>query len=395
MNKLPVRALHVFGLLNRTGGAEKWILDMLHVNDPRVRFDFLVSVDDGPLVREVQELGSKVHLVPFSRSPIPWSFGNPYLNGVRNVLRRDRYDVVHVHQFDLAGEILKIASEEEVPGRIMSVHATEYENPRFYRRFAHRQWGRPWIFRYARMILPCSDAVGLSFCGDGFRTDSRVETLYTGIDTALFHEAIGRRQDGLRESLCREFNIPLDARVVGHIGRFTRQKNQFFLLELLDTLMRNENDLYGILVGRGELLDPIRRRVQELGREDRIIVPGPRGDVPDLLTSLFDVMLLPSLYEGLPIVGIEALAAGLGLVLSDRVCDELAPYFPDRVVRIPLEAPIPTWCEAVRTMISHRCDPLLALNELEKTPLTIKASLEHLIEIYTSSRMDLSFGFSS
>lgn len=399
-----IRALHVFGVLSRTGGAEKWVLDLLQRQhdrrDGRLQIDFLLSVDDGLLCEQVRRLGSMVHFVPFSRSPLPWSRCNPYLAGVRKILYSQKYDVVHVHQFDLSGEILRIARQEGIPKRIMSVHATEYENPRFYRRWVHRIWGRSWIFRYATDILPCSRDVERSVLAwnrieHGVTKKSsivdkddvfpnKVRVLYTGIDTELFRQAAVHR-DLAAERLRIELGIPENAKVVGHIGRFVRQKNHAFLVDLLADMMRRDTRLYAVLLGQGELLKTIRQRVKDKGLEQRIILPGSREDVPDFLVSLFDVFILPSLYEGLPIAACEALAGGLSLVLSDRVSDELSEWFPDRVTRIPLEADFSCWREVIQNRLPERRDPLSALDDWKKTPLTIDASLDHLIEIYEGS----------
>ncbi|MDR3199185.1 MAG: glycosyltransferase [Planctomycetaceae bacterium] len=198
----PIRVLQIFGVLSRAGGAEKWILDLLQLHDPRVRFDFLLSVDDGLLVPEVRRLGSTVYLVPFSRSPLPWSWGNPYLSGVREVLHNNRYDVVHVHQFDLSGEILRIAAQEQVPVRVMSVHAAKYENPRFYRRLVHRIYGRPYIFRYATDILPCSRTVAEFFLPSAPKFQTATPKIqHSGIDfvkTGIGFVKIGRGGGGGR-----------------------------------------------------------------------------------------------------------------------------------------------------------------------------------------------------
>ncbi|MDR1963496.1 MAG: glycosyltransferase [Planctomycetaceae bacterium] len=381
----PIRVLQVFGVLNRVGGAEKWILDLFHQHDPRLRFDFLLSLDDGNLVQEIRQLGSTVYRVPFSKSPLPCTWGNPYLSGVRNILRNGGYDAVHVHQFDLSGEILRIAAQEQVSVRVMSVHATQYENPRFYRRLVHHAFGRPWIFRYATDILPCSQAVAESFAPPHPKSPTPTpQILYTGIDPTVFEEA-SRRRDETGKRLRRELNLPDQAIVLGHIGRFTQQKNHRFLIELLEPLFQQDHSLYAVLVGHGEQWESIRRVVQKKQLQDRLLLTGYRSDVPDLLCSLFDVFLLPSLYEGLPIAAIEALAAGLGVVYSDRISHEPDNFFPQRVRRLALETPKKDWIRAIREMLAVRCETSSALEELATTPLTLHASLEHLIRIYCKS----------
>ncbi|MDR2115705.1 MAG: glycosyltransferase [Planctomycetaceae bacterium] len=415
----PIRVLQIFGVLSNIGGAEKWILDLLRMRDSRVRFDFLLSLDEGFLVSEIRRLGSTVYLVPFSKSPLPWAWSNPYLSGVRKILRNNKYDVIHVHQFDLSGEILRIAALENVPVRVMSVHATQYDNPRFYRRFVHRVYGRPQIFRYATDILPCSQTVAESFTPSApkFQT-AKTQILYTGIDPAVFEEA-NRRRNKISQQIRKELGLPDHATILGHIGRFTHQKNHRFLLELLEFLqdtndtnntkmtestntntntnistktnskIRKSDSWYAVLVGQGENWEVIRRDIQNKKIRDRVILTGLRLDVPDLFCSLFDVFLLPSFYEGLPIVAMEALASGLGVVYSDRISHELDDFFPQRIRRVSLEAPKTHWIEAIHEMIAARCETSLALTELATTPFTLQSSLEHLISIYTSHRNSL------
>jgi glycosyltransferase EpsF len=427
--------LHVFGTLNRVGGAEKWILDLLQMKDPRVRFDFLISLDENSLTPEVQRLGSVVYRVPFSKSPLPYHWSNPYLSGVRKILRNNNYDAIHVHQFDLSGEILRIAAQERVAVRVMSVHAAQYENPRFYRRLVHRFFGRSWIFRYATDILPCSQTVAESFAPSAQKIPTaKQQLLYTGIDPALFLEA-SRRRNEIRPRLRKELGIPDHAVVLGHIGRFTQQKNHRFLLELMEFLQNNplantktiakntadttrdsldntannpaentdnpaentnntaentdnpaENTTaaswYAVLVGQGEQRDEIRCEIQNKKIQNRVILTGFRSDIPDLFCSLFDVFLLPSFYEGLPIAAMEALAAGLGVVYSDRISHELDRFFPQRIRRVSLDVPKIQWINAVHEMLAARCETPLAVTEWAATPFTLQASLEHLISIY-------------
>jgi glycosyltransferase involved in cell wall biosynthesis len=397
------RILQVFGTLSDAGGAEKWILDLLRMRDPRIRFDFLLSLKGNVILPELCRLGSELHPVPFSKSPLPWSWGNSYLHGVQKILRNNKYDAVHVHQFDLSGEILRLAAQEQVPVRVMSVHAAKYENPRFYRRFIHYVYGRPCIFRYATDILPCSQTVAESFTSFAEKFwNTKKQILYTGINPKVFEDAARQRNKNKNEigkRLRRELGIPDRATVLGHIGRFTHQKNHGFLLDLMKFLKNMENpkyvtentknvksmsdkSCYAVLVGHGERREAIRRDIRNRKLEDRVILTGLRSDIPDLLCSLFDVFILPSFYEGLPIVAMEALAAGLGVVYSDRISRELEDFFPQRIRRVALEAPKTQWVEAIYEMIEARCATSLAVTEFSATPFTLQSSLEHLISIY-------------
>ncbi|MDR2171386.1 MAG: glycosyltransferase [Planctomycetaceae bacterium] len=373
---MSIRVLHIFGDLCSLGGAERWVLDMFRLCDSRVCFDFLVSVDSGVILDEVRGLGSCVYYVPFSRSCFPLSCLNSYLSGVRKILRRGCYDVVHVHQFDLSGEILRVAFEEGVPKRVISFHASCYTNDRIHRWLSYNFFGRRWIFRYATDILPVSGLVSAALCCDG---NSKTKIIYPAINLECFKISdIGRVE--LRKKYEGIFGIPSGAIVLGHVGRFAYQKNHRFLLRLLLSLSYQDERIYGLFIGGGELFDQIYRESVIMGLSRRIIFTGRRDDVVGIICSLFDVFVLPSLYEGLPIVMIESLAAGLGVIYSDKITTELDQFFPNRTFREKLK--VENWAAAIPKALNAKIKSKDAITELQKSPFTIQTSLEKLIEVY-------------
>jgi glycosyltransferase EpsF len=137
-----------------------------------------------------------------------------------------------------------------------------------------------------------------------------------------------------------------------------------------------------VLVGQGECWEEIRRDIRNKKIQDRVILTGSRLDIPDYFCSLFGVFLLPSFYEGLPIVAMDALMSGLGVVYSDRISRELDDFFSQRIRRVSLDAPKTQWIEAIHEMLAAHCETPFALTELAATPFTLQSSLEHLISIY-------------
>ena len=119
-----------------------------------------------------------------------------------------------------------------------------------------------------------------------------------------------------------ELGIPQDAFVVGHVGRFTYAKNQAFLLEIFAELLKQKSNARLLMVGEGELERELRQKVQSLKTENQVVFTGVRTDV-DKLYSAMDVFCLPSFYEGLPVVLVEAQANGLPCVVSEQVTSEL------------------------------------------------------------------------
>ncbi|MFQ7289514.1 MAG: glycosyltransferase [Lacrimispora saccharolytica] len=110
--------------------------------------------------------------------------------------------------------------------------------------------------------------------------------------------------------------------VVGHIGRFEIQKNHKFLIEIFQQIHRKEPQSVLFLIGAGDLRAECEKQVQELGIQDSVFFLGIRRDIPELL-NMMDLFLMPSFFEGLPVVGVEAQATGLPVYMSDEIAKEL------------------------------------------------------------------------
>ena len=125
-----------------------------------------------------------------------------------------------------------------------------------------------------------------------------------------------------RDRLRREFRVGTDEILLGHVGSFRPQKNHGYLLRLFDRLCRDADRYKLLLVGNGSCEAEIRKLASELEARDKIVFAGARTDVADIFSAM-DLFLLPSLYEGLPVTGIEAQAAGLECLLADTVTKEV------------------------------------------------------------------------
>lgn len=186
-----------------------------------------------------------------------------------------------------------------------------------------------------------------------------------------------------RDAVRAEFGIPADAFVVGHAGRFTAAKNHIFLLDIASVVLEREPNTRFLLVGDGELRAAIQERAAQLGIADRLIFTGLRPDVPRLMRGAMDAFLLPSLYEGLPLVLMEAQAAGLPCVFADVVSHE-ADIVPPLVHRRSLAAPSYEWAEALLAVRASRSaitrEEAFAI--AEATPFNIRTSWNLLERIY-------------
>jgi glycosyltransferase involved in cell wall biosynthesis len=373
MSAMPKRVLHVVRAMNR-GGVETWLMHVLRSLDrSKLQMDFLVHTDSTAAYdAEISGCGSRLIRCTLSwRSPA-------YGPTVRSLLRQfPPYDVIHSHVHHFSGFVLGLARGLDVPVRIAHSHNDTSRQDlssgwlrRQYLRIAQTRIGR-----YATNWLAASQEAGRALFGEKWGTDSRSQVLHCGIDLQPFRRL--EQRDQVRTSL----GIAADDVVVGHVGRFDTQKNQPFLVDVASEAARRDPRMRLVLVGEGPARPVVEDRVRSLGMASRTIFLGSRADVPRLLMAM-DVFLFPSLWEGLPLVLIEAQAAGLHSLISDCISGE-AEVAPDLLHRLPLSAGAPAWAEALAAVVRNRhTGQAGALASVESSDLNVKRSLEGLYALY-------------
>jgi glycosyltransferase involved in cell wall biosynthesis len=358
------------------GGVEAWLMHLLRMIDrDRYRMDFVVHVTEPQEYDdEVRALGSALILCPHTRRPLR------YARMFSHILREyGPYDVVHSHVHQYSGLVLRLAKRAGVPVRIAHSHldATAFEAQASPQRRAYLKLMRHWIDATATDGLAASGQAAVDLFGPGWEADARYRTLFCGIDLSPFAQPV------CREAVRAEFHIPQDAFVIGHVGRFTEQKNHALLLNVAAEMMARDANVYFLLIGEGELRPAIMARAAALGLGERVIFAGSRADVPRLMRGAMDAFLFPSHYEGLGLVLVEAQAAGLPCVLADVVPHE-ADIVPPLVHRLSLHQSPGVWADA---LLAIRDMPLPitqpdALAIARATPFDVHASWTALERVY-------------
>ena len=258
---------------------------------------------------------------------------------------------------------LKAAKKHGVPVRIAHSHSSRQDRDLKY---PLKLLFKRSIPGQATQLFACGKEAGKWMFGtDDFRV------LNNAIDAERY-----RFDPEVRQEVRRELGIPADAPVAGHVGRFMAPKNHGFLLRIFAELPDHARLL---LVGDGELLAENERLAEELGVRDRVIFAGLRSDVDRMLQAM-DVFVFPSLYEGLPLSVIEAQAAGLPCLISDKVPIECKKT--DLVTQIPLDASPAEWAEAVLSAAEAPRGDTLA--QIRETGFDIRANAEWLQNYYLS-----------
>ena len=306
------RILCIVGSMD-AGGAETFLMKIYRsIDRSKYQFDFLVCLDkEGIYDQEILVMGGKIY---YSESKSANFI--KYTKGIYNTVKENKYEYVlrmssnSFATLDLL--IAKMAGAQQLVMRSTNAGAVtgmlgKILNELFF-------W-MPKVIPTVK-IAPSTEAAEYVF-GKGCVGRGEVTLIKNAIPIEVY-----RYDENKRNIIRKEFNIANNF-VVGHVGRFSCQKNHKFLIKVFAEIVKIKPEAKLMLVGKGELENDIREQILLLGISDKVIFTGVRKDVPALLMSM-DVMVFPSLFEGMPNVIIEAQATGLMCVLSDKVTREVA-----------------------------------------------------------------------
>lgn len=379
----PIRILHVVGCMDR-GGVETWLMQILrNIDRSRFQMDFLVhTAKPGAYDDEIEALGSRI--IPCLGVRKPWVYA---ANFQRRLSEEGPYDIVHSHVDAFSGYVLMLAERAGVGGRISHSHSNTMRK-RVIAGTARRAYLRltdQGIRRYATLGLAVSEQAGEALFGPDWQEHPARRVLYYGCDLAPFGENVDRAEARA------EFGIGPDEIVVGHVGRFSEPKNHGFFVDIAAEVSRLEPRSRFLLVGDGDLRSSIEQKIHASGLMSRFVLAGARDDVSRLMLGAMDVLLFPSLWEGLPMTVIESQAAGLPFVGSTAVPEE-AVVAPWLIRRMSLEEPIHSWAQAVveGARLRDEVEPRRARALMSESPFTVEQSVASLEQVYEAqARMPL------
>ena len=375
----PIRILYIVGGMDR-GGIETWLMYVLRNIDRNLfQIDFMVhTLESCEYDDEIRTLGCRIIASPYPPPHLNRNLWSYPANFKQILQEYGPYDIVHSHSGVVNGNILRIAKQAGVPVRIAHAHDDGSKTKQPWQRDIYWALLKFWIDRYATVGLACSCEAAADLFGSDWKSDRRWQILYCGLDLTVFQEKVDSTQ------VRAELGIPKDAFVIGHVGRFELQKNHRLLIEIAAKVAQQEPKMCLLLIGKGSLRPEIEHRVAELGLTDKVIFAGVRSDVPRLMLGAMDVFLLPSLHEGLPLVLIEAQAAGLPCVFSDVTSDEVEVVKP-LMKRLSLSLSASKWAEVVlaQKKYNSKIEQSEALSILQKdSPFDIKISAKSLADVY-------------
>ena len=307
--KKPERVAHIIGKWVG-GGVEAVVMNYYrHIDKTKIQFDFICDEDSTNIpYEEIECLGGRVILVP------PYQKILDYQKKLIKIFKVNKYTIVHSHINTLSVFPLRAAKKAGVKVRIAHSHSTN--NKKEWKKNLVKNILKPFAKVYATDYMCCSELAGRYLFGNKTYDEGKVYLLNNAIDLEKF-----AYNEEIRKRKRKELNIDDDTLVIGHIGRFVEQKNHTFLIDIFNEVHKENKNSLLLLVGQGPLQNEIKQKVQKLGLTNSVKFLNQRDDVNELYQT-FDAFILSSLYEGLPVVGVEAQAAGLLCIFSDDMTKE-------------------------------------------------------------------------
>lgn len=362
----PVRVLQIIGIV-AGGGVEAVIMNYYeHIDRTKVQFDFIVHNDNKiDITPKVEAMGGRVYKVtPYYKNPVAFMYG------IYKVIRNHHYRIVHSNMNTLSAFSLFAAWAAGAPVRILHNHSTS--SPGETKRNIMKFMLRPFARLFATHYFACSRLAGEWMYGKKMMDIGKVKIVNNAIDLKKY-EFNPRK----REKLRKELGLT-DEFVIGHVGRFMFQKNHEFLIDVFAEACKKNPQMVLLLIGDGPLRSGLEEKVKKLGLTDHVNFLGLRNDVQNLY-NVMDIFVLPSHYEGLPVVGVEAQANGLPCLFSTKVTKET--HLTHSTQFLDLSTGASKWAERIVSMKYERNEEVG--EELRQAGFEINKEARNLANFYT------------
>ena len=315
------QVLHIMGTLDVSGISSVVLNYCTFMDREKIHFDIAVTgIANGKDTESFRNLGFRIYKIPLKSQSL-----RPYISAIRKILSETHYDAVHVHEHDTSYVALFIAMLMGVPRRLAHAHSAVTVSGR-----------RARVRLFASQILTPLFATDLVACGRlaGEKTFGRMNTkskkfkiLPNAVDSERF-----AFQPAIREKVRDELNIK-NKFVLGMVGRLAPVKNHIYAFRIMETLKENMPESVLLVLGSGNMQPWLEKMVHSRNMGDNIRFLGKKQD-PENYYQAVDALMMPSIYEGVPLTALEAMASGLPILFSEEVTKELS--FGSAVLYLPL-----------------------------------------------------------
>ena len=303
MNKKIVRVLQI-GMHDKIGGIETFLMNYYkNIDRNKVQFDFICPYDHLCFEEDIIKMGGKIYYISnFKKNPLK------YYKEIKKIIKKNDYTIVHINLLS-AANIIPILAAKRCKVKNIIAHSHNNGVPSGLLRKILNNANKVILKNMANIFFACSISAG-----EWMFKNKKFVVIKNGINIKKYYF-----NEADRKLVRKKYNISNDKIVLGMVGRFDEQKNHDFAIELLKKI--NNSKYILLLIGEGVLENKIKEKVREYNLTEKVIFAGKRNDI-EKYYSAFDIFILPSKFEGLGIVNIEAQANGLPCLVSSVVPTE-------------------------------------------------------------------------
>ena len=362
-----VKILYIVPSLRLCNGVASYAMNYFkNIDKSKIQIDFLIanSNEKSPYFDDIKKQGGDIFYIPFAN-------GKKIIQNITRIKRffkenAKKYSIVHCHVLNSGAIYLHYAKKYGIKVRILHSHVTKTADSKSHE-FRNKIL-LPVAIRNANHFCACSDSAGKRI----FK-DKKFKVINNAIDGSRF-----KFNQNDRDEIRKQYKIDDKTFVIGNVGRLCNQKNQKFLLDVFKLIQSQKKDTKLMIVGNGPLEKELKEYANKLSIEDKVFFINTRLDIEKMYQA-FDVFVLPSIYEGLGIVLIEAQTSGLPCVVSDVVPKEAK--ISDKYEEKSLNDTYQEWADIIIKNMQYE-ERITNIDGVIKNNYDIKTEAKKLEEYY-------------
>jgi glycosyltransferase involved in cell wall biosynthesis len=370
-----VKVLQVNAGSKNFGGVSAFLYNVYkNIDRTKFQFDFLSpkKTTYGTIRSEIEEMGGKIFELNIRNSG--FIFYIKLFFKTKEFLKNNNYDIIHINSGALLFNFT-VALSAKISGiKRIIVHSHNVKIVNNKIKIFFRKILKTLISSLATDYLACSMLAAKSMFSQKLINKNKVIIIKNGIDVNKF-----RFNNDIRIQYRKDLKIE-DKIVIGHVGRFVRQKNHEYLIDVFNEMVKINNNVELLLVGEGELEEEIKEKVNAYDLSKKVKFLGVRKDVANLMQAM-DAFIFPSLYEGLGIVLIEAQSTGLFVMTTTEIPSEAK--ITKNMQYLSLKSSPKEWAETFFDKYNSKFNRNLSYKSVEENNYTISYTAKVLEEIYS------------
>lgn len=359
---MEIKVLMLLHNLRVSAGVSSYVMNYFRkIDHTKIHMDFAIWSDiETPYYEEIESSGSKIFVLPSVKSI------HKHIQMCHKILNEGQYNVIHDNTLMISFPIMKEAEKIHVPVRLLHSHNSKLGETRT--KEIRNKLFLPLLKSTSTDYAACSKLAALAMFG---------QSDYDFIPNVVSSEKLNYSL--IKRNMVRKDLGAGNKVIIGTVGRVAAQKNPLFAIDVIESLMDKSPNVEYWWIGSGLMDKELENRVQNSRYKDKIRLLGSRDDVPDLYQAI-DIFFLPSLFEGLPVTGVEAQAIGIPSVLSNTITKEVV--YTDLVKFVDLNQPVEYWSKALLEQIDRVPDRCSHIEELRNSPFSDNKAGEYLTQIY-------------